>query len=199
MPPPSRMFSWRGKGKIHLMWIVNIIESLGSEDKWSGTLLPNYQTTMRVTTWVIVAKYHIAPVLFTLKIPTEQHMAQRAQVYIARYKPCSVTASCVAGVVRNILAPVILSSRWCLPAQGSPTHSGPVPLDLSPGQPRFALLNPRIYRVAHKSLDVSQHVNRSLGQYVHLLTIWNVQRVFLLHRHAPSVFRHILSHKASVV
>ena len=71
----------------------------------------NYQTTKRVITSVIVAKPHIAPVLFTLKVPTEQHMAQRAQVYIARYNPCRETANCVAGVVRNTLAPVILSSR----------------------------------------------------------------------------------------
>ena len=34
-------------------------------------------------------------------VPTEQHMAQRAKVFIARYNPCSVTANCDAGVVEE--------------------------------------------------------------------------------------------------
>ena len=184
--PPPLCFHGVERGKFAFMWIFSIIESLGYEDNWSGTLLPSYQTAMRVTTWVIVAKHHIAPVLFTLKVPTEQHMAQRAQVYIARYNPCSVTAKCVAGVVRNTLAPVVLNSRWRLPAQGSPTHSGPVPLDFESRTVtlRFtAVMNiqsgaqvPRCYR---------QHAKWTLCQYVHLLTIRSVQSVFLLHRHVP--------------
>jgi hypothetical protein len=168
---PPVCFHGVERGQFAFMWIFSVIESLGNENKWSGMLLRNYQTTTRVTTWVIVAKPHIDPLLFTPKVPTEQHMAQRAQVYIARYNPRSVTANCVAGVVRNTVAPVILSSRWRLPAQGSPTHSGPVPLDLRPGQPRFALLKTRIYRVAHKSL----HVTGNLLIDLH----WHAVRTFI--------------------
>lgn len=175
--PPTVCFHGVERGKFDFMWILSVTASLAYEDKWSGTLLPNYQTIMRVTTWVIVAKPYIAPLLFTPKVPTEQHMAQRAQVYAARYNPCSVTPNCVAGVVSNTVAPVILSSRWRLPAQGSPTHSGPVPLDLSPGQTRFALLKPRIYRVAHKSLDVTGNM------FIELY--WHTVRTFIDYPKCP--------------
>ena len=54
------------------------------------------------------------------------------------------------------------------------------------------------YRVAHKSLDTWGNMLIEQTRYLHLLTVWNIRCVLLLHRHYVFPARlHVLSHKAS--